>query len=160
MSFPLLAWSLTIAALIHIFEEFVFPGGFKAWWCAYRPEIAASVTNRFLVIINVVLIVFSATVAFAAQRRGNGVEAWLVLAALLAGNGVFHVVGAIKTNSYSPGMISGVLLYIPLAIYGYFYFERRGRASPIAEVFAAVLGASYYFISIANHRRRARTPRH
>jgi hypothetical protein len=143
MALPLVAWSLTIAVLIHIFEEFVLPVGFKAWWCAYRPEIAAS-----------------ATVAFAAQRRGNGVEAWLVLAALLAGNAVFHVVGAIKTKSYSPGMISGLLLYIPLAIYGYFYFARIGRASPIAEIVAAVLGASYYFLSIANHRRRAHAQWH
>jgi hypothetical protein len=82
---PLLAWSLMLAALIHIFEEFVFAGGFKAWWCAYRPEIAGSVTNRFLIIINVVLVLFSANVALASQTpRGNGVAAWLALAALLS----------------------------------------------------------------------------
>ena len=78
--------------------------------CAVREtleETGISVSNvQFvaLVIINVVLIVFSATVAFAAQRRGC--------------------------------------------------------ASPVAEVIAAVLGASYYFISIANHRRRAGALRH
>ena len=84
MPLPLLAWSLTLAALLHIFEEFVYPGGFKAWWSAYRPEIATSVTNRFLVIINVVLVLFSANVALAAQApKGNGVAAWLALAALL-----------------------------------------------------------------------------
>lgn len=91
MPLSLLAWSLTIAALIHIFAEFVFPGGFKTWWCAYRRQIAASATNRFLVIINVLLVLFSANVAVAAQaRRGNGVAAWLALAALLAGNAVFQ----------------------------------------------------------------------
>ena len=109
---PLLAWSLMLAALIHIFEEFVFPGGFKAWWCAYRPEITGSVTNRFLIIINVVLVLFSANVALASQaRRGNGVAAWLALAALLAFNAVFHLVGSIQTRRYSPGMISGLLLH-------------------------------------------------
>ena len=80
-----------LAAFIHIFEEFVFPGGFKRWWCAYRPEIAESVTNRFLIIINVVLVLFSANVALASQApRGSGVAAWLALAALLAFNAVFH----------------------------------------------------------------------
>ena len=80
MPLPLLAWSLTIAALIHIFEEFVFPGGFKEWWLSYRPDIRASVSNRFPVIINVALVLFSANVALAAQaRRGNGVAAWLAL---------------------------------------------------------------------------------
>ena len=52
----LLAWSLAGAASIHIFEEFVFPVGFKSWWCAYRPEIAASVSNQFLIMINAVLL--------------------------------------------------------------------------------------------------------
>jgi hypothetical protein len=86
MPLPLLAWSLTLAALIHIFEEFVFPGGFTEWWFAYRPQIAPSVTKSFLVMINTVLVVFSAAVAVAAQApRGNGVAAWLTLAALLAG---------------------------------------------------------------------------
>ncbi len=157
MPLPVLAWSLTIAALIHIFEEFVFPGGFKAWWCAYRPEIAASVTNRFLVIINVVLVLFSANVALAAQARGgNGVAAWLALAALLAANAVFHIVGAIQTRRYSPGIVSGIFLYIPLALYGYSYFLRTGRASSLTAFIAAALGGSYYFVSVANHRRRVR----
>ncbi len=155
---PLLAWSLTFAALVHIFEEFVYPGGFKTWWRAYRPQIAASVTNRFLIIINVVLVAFSVNVALAVQApKGNGVAAWLVLAALLAGNAVFHLVAAIQTKRYSPGMISGIVLYIPLAFYGYIYFLHSRRVSPLAAVVAAVLGGSYYFISIANHRRRARS---
>jgi Protein of unknown function with HXXEE motif len=157
MPLPLLTWSLTIAAVIHIFEEFVFPGGFKAWWCAYRPDIAASVTNRFLVVINVVLVLFSANVALAAQvRRGNGVAAWLALAALLAENAVFHIVGAIQTRRYSPGMISGILLYIPLALYGYAYFLRVGRVTPLTAAIAGAIGGSYYFVSMLNHRRRAR----
>ena len=156
MPLPLLAWSLALAALVHIFEEFVFPGGFKTWWCAYRPEIAASVTNRFLVIINTVLVAFSATVALAAQApRGNGVAAWLALAALLAGNAIFHIVGAIQTRRYSPGLFSGIFLYIPLALYGYIYFLQNRRTSVLTAVIAAALGGSYYFISLFNHRRRA-----
>jgi hypothetical protein len=160
MPLSVLAWSLTVAVLIHIFEEFAFPGGFKAWWCAYYPEIASSLTDRFLVVINVVLVLFSATVALAAQApRGNGVAAWRTLAALLAGNTVFHIWGAIQTRRYSPGMLSGIALYIPLAVYGYRYFLRSGRASVGTALIAAVLGSSYYFISMANHRRRAKATR-
>ncbi|HKP02420.1 MAG TPA: HXXEE domain-containing protein [Chthoniobacterales bacterium] len=156
MPLTLLAWSLTVAALIHIFEEFVFPGGFKEWWTAYRPDIRASVTDRYLVIINMVLVLFSANVALAVRSpRGNGVAAWLALAALLAENAVFHIVGAIQTRRYSPGMISGILLYIPLAIYGYIFFLRSGRASGTVALIAAAVGSSYYFISLANHKRRA-----
>ncbi len=154
---PLLAWSLVLAASIHIIEEFAFPGGFKTWWCAYKPEIAASVSNRFLIIINTVLILFGVIVALAVQApRGNGVAAWLALAALLFSNAIFHIIGAVQTKRYSPGMISGIILYIPLAIYGFAHFLRSGQVSMGAALIAIALGGSYHFISFANHRRRAR----
>ncbi len=156
----LLAWSLTGAASFHILEEFVFPGGFKSWWCAYRPETAASVSNRFLIIINAALLAFSVNVALAVQApRGNGVAAWLALAALLFSNAIFHVIGAFQTKRYSPGMISGIVLYIPIAIYGFVHFLRRGQASLPTALVAAFIGGSYHFISFANHRRRTRAAR-
>lgn len=156
----LLAWSLAGAASLHIFEEFVYPGGFKSWWCAYRPETAASVSNRFLIIINAALLAFSVSVALAVQApRGNGVAAWLTLAALLFSNAIFHVIGAFQSKRYSPGMISGVVLYIPIAIYGFVHFLRSGRASISTALVAGLIGGSYHFISFANHRRRTRSAR-
>lgn len=156
----LLAWSLAGAASIHIIEEFAFPGGFKAWWRAYMPNTAASVSNRFLIIINGILIAFSVTVALAmATPEGNGVAAWLTLAALLFSNAIFHVIGAIRTRRYSPGMISGIVLYIPLAIYGFAHFLRSGQASTGTALLAFAIGGSYHFISFANHRRRAQAAR-
>lgn len=156
----LLAWSLPIAAGIHIIEEFAFPGGFKTWWCAYKPEIAASVSNRFLFIINTILIVFSVLVAVAVQApKGNGVAAWLTLAALLFSNAIFHIIGAIQTQRYSPGIISGIVLYIPLAVYGFIHFLGNGQASLGTGLVALLLGGSYHFISFANHRRRAQAAR-
>jgi len=156
----LLAWSLAGAASIHIIEEFAFPGGFKAWWCAYKPDIAASVSDRFLITINGILIAFSVIVALAVSvPEGNGIAAWLTLAALLFSNAIFHIIGAIQTRRYSPGMISGIILYIPLAIYGYAHFLRSGQASTGTALIAVAIGVSYHFISFANHRRRARTAR-
>jgi len=156
----LLAWSLAGAALLHICEEFAYPGGFKAWWCVYRPETAGSVSNRFFVIINAVLLVFGVVVALAVQvPRGNGVAAWLTLAALLFSNAIFHIMGAIETRRYSPGMISGIILYVPIAILGFVHFLRNGQASIPTALAAALIGGSYHFISFANHRRRTRAAR-
>ena len=156
----LLAWSLAGAASIHIIEEFAFPGGFKAWWCAYKPDIAASVSNRFLITINGILIAFSVIVALAVSApKGNGVAAWLTLAALLFSNAIFHVIGAIQTKRYSPGMISGIVLYVPLTIYGFAHFLSSGQASIGTALLAVAIGGSYHFISFANHRRRAQAAR-
>jgi hypothetical protein len=156
----LLAWSLAIAASIHIIEEFAFPGGFKAWWCAYKPGIVESVSNRFLIIINSILIAFSVLVALAVQAsNGNGVAAWLTLAALLFSNAIFHIIGAVQSKRYSPGMISGMVLYIPLAVYGFIHFVMNGQASIATALVALLLGGSYHFFSSANHRRRAQAAR-
>lgn len=153
----LLAWSLAIAAAIHIFEEFAFPGGFKEWWRAYKPDVANGVSNRFLIFINSLLIAFSMLVAVAAQQpRGNGVAAWLTLSALLFSNAIFHIIGAILSHRYSPGMISGIVLYMPLAVYGYIHFLKSGQASFGTAGAALIIGGSYHFLSFANHRRRAR----
>jgi hypothetical protein len=153
----LLDWSPAIAAAIHIFEEFVWPGGFKAWWRAYRPEVAGNVSDRYLVFINALLMVMTIAIGFAVQfPRGNGVAAWLTLSALLFSNAIFHVIGAIETKRYSPGMVSGLILYIPLAVIGFTHFLRIGRASAGTAIGAALLGGSYHFVAFANHRRRGR----
>src|SRR5258705_4472400 len=124
----LLNWSLAIAAAIHISEEFAFPGGFKTWYLTYKPEIARSISNRFLVFINALLMVFSISVALAMYfSKGNGMAAWLTLAALLFSNAIFHVIGAVRTRRYSPGMISGIVLYLPLALYGFPHFVTTGQ---------------------------------
>jgi hypothetical protein len=46
-----LSWALLGAVILHIFEEFVYPGGFVAWYRRYRVD-ASRITTRFLVIIN------------------------------------------------------------------------------------------------------------
>jgi hypothetical protein len=152
----LLNWSLAGAASIHIIEEFAFPGGFKACYLAYKLDIAASVSNLFLVVINTILIAFSVAVALAMYApHGNGVAAWLTLAALLFSNAIFHIMGAIRTRRYSPGMISGIVLYVPLALYGFVHFLMNGQASLGTALVALLLGGSYHFFAYFNHRRRA-----
>jgi hypothetical protein len=152
----LLNWSLAIAALLHIVEEFVWPGGFKAWWRAYRPGTAGQVSNRYLVGINALLVAVSVVIAIAMPYpRGNGVAAWLTLGALLFSNAIFHLMGAFETKRYSPGMVTAVLLYLPLPVFGYAHFLRTGRASAGTAIVAALIGGSYHFIAFANHRRRA-----
>lgn len=152
-----LDWSLAIAAALHIVEEFVWPGGFMKWWISYRPATAEHVSNRFLIFINSLLMVMAILVGYAVHfPKGNGVAAWLTLAALLFSNAIFHILGAIQTRRYSPGMITGIFLYFPLAIIGYWHFLLIGRATVPTAICAALLGGSYHFISFARHRRRGR----
>lgn len=150
-----LSWSLFVAALLHIVEEFAFPGGFSAWYRSYKPAIASSFTTRFAVWINVALLALCANVALAVGTR-VGVAAWLAVSALLFSNAVFHLIGAWHTKRYSPGVITGTLLYVPLSIYGYVHFVTTGRASTGTAVVSFLIGASYHPLAYLNHLRRAR----
>ena len=116
------------AASLHIIEEFVYPGGFAAWDRQYWPDIAKSITPRFHIIINALLLALCLYVGVLGSRPA-GVAAWLTVMALLFGNALWHMSGAIRTKSYSPGMVTGLLLYVPLTIYGYFRFLSSGQAS-------------------------------
>ena len=152
-------WAPAGAATLHIVEEFAFPGGFAAWDRRYRPNFAASITPRFHVIVNAMMLALCAGVGLQGPTP-SGVAAWLTVAALLATNAVWHVVGAVRTRSYSPGMVTGILLYLPLALGGYPWFIRSGEASVGTAVIALAIGASYtLWVGRALHRWRARPSR-
>jgi hypothetical protein len=148
-------WAPLGVAALHIVEEFVFPGGFAAWDRQYRPKIRSSITPRFHVILNAVLLVVCTAVALA-PRSPRSVAAWLTLAALLFGNAVFHLVGALATKRYSPGVATGIVLYVPLAVVGYWRFLSTGAASVGTALMAVILGGSYQAWSTAMHTLRAR----
>lgn len=149
----LLFWTPLIAASLHIVEEFGVPGGFMKWYRRVRPEIASSITPRFLIIMNVLLLILCYDVG-AMATKSYGPLLWLGIAALLAANGVWHVVWSIRTKSYSPGLVTGILLYIPMAIYGGIRFIGSGLASPGMAALAMAAGASYQLWANMLHRAR------
>jgi hypothetical protein len=150
-----LFWFPLAAASAHVFEEFVWPGGFGPWYRAYRPDIATSMSARFLFWINAALLFACFSVGVDAGTA-VGPPFFLAVCALLVENGVFHAVATIRGQRYSPGVVTGVLLYVPLALYGYWTLLRNGRVSPVVAVLAAAVGLSYHALSLLNHRRRAR----
>jgi hypothetical protein len=147
-------WFPLAAASAHVFEEFAWPGGFTAWYHRYRPEIARSVSKKFLFWINAALL-FGAFSVGMDERTPIGPAFFLTFCALLAGNGMFHLYATLTTRHYSPGVVTGALLYIPLALYGFATLIASGRASISTALVAALIGGSYHFVSVANHRRRS-----
>ncbi len=144
-----------VAASVHVLEEFVYPGGFRAWYARYRPEIARSLTVRLLVTINAILLTVCALLAVAGPSPANAAT-WLIVVSVLFWNAIFHVRAALRMRRYSPGVVSGILLYVPLALYGYPVLVRQGLASVPAAALCFAMGGLYAVWSLANHRRRAR----
>ena len=147
-------WLPLLFASLHIGEEFVWPGGFAGWYRRYRPDLAPSITTTFLFCINALLLVVCAISGLLGLGR-RGAALWLTIAALLGSNGIFHIQATVRRRAYSPGLITGIVLYLPLLLGGYWYFVSRGLASVATAVAAAAIGCSYPWMSLRAHMRRA-----
>ena len=44
---------------------------------------------------------------------------------ILSSNVAFHTLAVWRTGRYAPGVITAVLLYLPLAVYGFWHFTGR-----------------------------------
>ncbi len=163
-------WAPLAAATLHIIEEFIYPGGFAEWDRAYRPDFRESITPRLHVTVNILLLLACATVGISGMPDGAigsgslrfrsaippsvAAPAWLALAALLCSNAIFHVVGTYRTRRLSPGLRTGLALYVPLALYGAWHFLGTGQVSIPGAAIAIVLGASYHLWASLGHRWR------
>ncbi len=146
-----LPWAPLVAASLHICEEFFLPGGFPAWYRRYRDD-PSRITRRFLLIVNVALLIACCNIALLGDTR-LGVAYWLLMSALLCSNGLWHAWATYKSQSYSPGVVTGLAVYVPLAVYGYSHFLSSGAASIGTGVVAGIIGGSYHFWSSVYHRR-------
>lgn len=151
----LIPWLPLGAVTLHLIEEFAWPGGFGDWYRSYRPERAVSVTTVFLVRINA-LFVAMAVIAGLLGFRPYGVAIWLVVAGIAAANAAFHIWASVRTRAYSPGVVTGILAYLPLAVFGFVYFWRTGLAGTSVLIQAALIGPAFNIYSAWNHKRRAR----
>ena len=106
---PLLVWLFPAAYGLHILEEWF--GGFPEWLAIFGRQ---PLPRTAFVIINVItLTAMIVAVRAAARREAQGWIAIAVFTAVLT-NGVVHIVASVATGSYSPGLFTGVILYLPL----------------------------------------------
>jgi len=142
----LMVWGLFGAVCAHEFEEFVWPGGFRDWYIRYSPHVERSMTKRFLVLVNaaVPLAALIAAVFFAAPWARF---LWLAVASGIAINGAWHVLATIRGRRYSPGAVTGGLVYVPFVTYAYLHFVSCGWVTPRNALTAASYGAVYWILS-------------
>jgi hypothetical protein len=104
-----LLWLFVPAYLIHLAEE----------WLANFPDWMARVVGRplpepaFLIINGIALVVAVASIRAAVRDAQNG---WIAvaIATIVLTNTAAHAAGTALTRSYSPGLISAIVLYLPL----------------------------------------------
>jgi hypothetical protein len=104
--------ALFIAASLHVLEEYLFPGGFPDFMRTAAPAFAKGINRPFAIIINGLFLI-----ACAVGIRQGPRLVWygVALAVLVLLNGLTHLTAAVRFRRYAPGMVTGTLLYLPIA---------------------------------------------
>lgn len=113
-----IVWLLPASYLIHILEEYFSGAGFLVW---FSGVFNVDLSNTNFIIIN--SFGFAITITVVILYNFNKLNNFVigVLGSLFFVNGIIHFLASLLTASYSPGTISGVLLYLPL---GYLTFKK------------------------------------
>jgi hypothetical protein len=145
-----LVWIQPIAFGLHIAEEYVFPGGF-----------ASRMTPSYPFKINAIGGIASALLSFGAFNYLGSysfveIRGWLFVMSALAFNGLEHIRGAILTKRYSPGMVTGIVLFLPLAVISYAYFLRNRIVDIPSALVCIALGSLAQPVLDFFHKRKIR----
>ena len=138
-----IAWFLPIAYLIHIFDEYFSSEGFPMWFSGI---FKTSLSSNDFIIINSVGI--SATLIIVILYSFNRVNSFLIatLGTLFFINGLIHLFASVITMEYSPGTLTGIVIYLPL---GYVVFKKIFQLMPGQQRGLSIITAILLQIAVA-----------
>ena len=155
-----MAWIFSIFFLIsvmHMGEEYFYPGGFMDIMKRLNPKFAPLVTVPVAVIFNgmQLLLCLGAIVIGKSALTFS-----MSIAGLLLTNGLMHIIGCFRIKGYAPGVVTGVLLYMPLSLYAYYIFVSSGQLTQNRVIVSVALGLLYQavpigYLALANAIRRS-----
>jgi hypothetical protein len=125
---------------VHEWEEFRFPGGFRQWYntdLCRSNDANAPLTAKEAAINHMPLMLLFPLLAVLASRWP-----WIGLVGIYAllADAMFHTSATGYTRRYSPGLVTALLLYLPLAFAATWFLVSNGDVSLAALLAAAFAG--------------------
>ena len=142
-------WYLTAASCAHVVEEYFWPGGFLESAKEIAPEAFEHASLPIIVGVNSSMVI--GCILGALIRRRSQVLG-LSMSSLLFQNAVIHSVGSLRMRGYMPGLVSGLVLYVPLSVSAFKSYRRSPQYKRSTAIGAAVLGTVLHstpFVSFA-----------
>jgi len=139
LTFKKVIWIAPVLYLFHIIEEAVF--GFYIFMNKYRG--GNSTYESFLISNTLIMIVYLILISLFTIYP-NRVTAFFNLAGLLAAqffNAFFHLIMAIEFGAYCPGLITGLVLYIPYNLILVWMAYREEYITKTMGIIAFLIGA-------------------
>jgi len=135
--------SLFIAALLHVVEEYYVPGGFFDFVRRLGTGIAEQLTLSVAIVVNGLFLLLA---LLAAILWRNYPVPSLSIAGLLLVNALIHVAGSLRAKAYAPGLLTAVILYVPLSLAAFVIAAKESFVSTQGLVVAMALGFLYHIL--------------
>src|SRR5262252_794096 len=119
-------WLFPVTYLIHLAEEFWGGEGYSAY--LYRLRGVHLSPTRFLIFQSLGLILLTVGVVLSRQFKWPRFMLALMGALVLA-NGLTHTITAIRDRGYGPGLVTCVLVWIPLGLVTLFKMPAQMQTS-------------------------------
>jgi Protein of unknown function with HXXEE motif len=132
---PVALWAIVAAIGVHIIEEYAM--NFPGWTARF---FSMPITPEDFHLVNACVSLY----AIACASVGWRLPAFsLSIAGLVGLNGVFHAGASVVAGGYSPGAVTGAVLFLPLAVLTYRSAVRAGVAS--TRVFVISLSGGMFW---------------
>ena len=146
-SFEWLYWFSLPLYMIHQFEEYIYPGGFKEQLneILVKGERTGEIlTDKMVLIINIgfIWILTPALIVLGAFS----IIFPVILMTLVAFNGFVHVIASIRFRKYNPGLVISVVGNIPLGLYVLIGLGLTAKASGIELLIGILIGIILHLI--------------
>ncbi|WP_206185267.1 HXXEE domain-containing protein [Sphingosinicella sp. CPCC 101087] len=126
-----LAWAAVAAYLLHQFEEHGVdaqgtPYAFRGLLCAatgFADAAACPIPEAFITAVNIPVVWLAGPIAALLGRRWPALAlSWFSVPAV---NAFAHIVPAVTAGTYVPGLLTAVLLFLPLSLWTFGLALRR-----------------------------------
>jgi Protein of unknown function with HXXEE motif len=126
-------WLFPMTYTVHIAEEGLAGERFYRW---IHRVVGRELSGRVFITLN---LLYLSAMAAAVQRARMRRSEWIVpaLGLITTANGFGHLVGSLATRSYSPGLVSGMTMWMPLGIVA---LQRSRRFLPRKAWLRGVMG--------------------
>jgi hypothetical protein len=134
-----LTLALPLVFALHVAEE---APAFVTW---FNSLVHPPISQRLFLSVNawalaITLLVTVVLLAVPNEATGLLAVAWVAL--LMLANGVFHAAATLVHARYCPGVVTGILVYVPFAV-AFIRTVQRELSVPLAGIAVAVVVGSF-----------------
>lgn len=133
---PVVFWIVLAAIAVHFIEEYAM--NFPGWTLRF---FSMPISSEDFHLVNASVSLYAIACAAVAWRLA---AFSLSIAALVGLNGLFHAGASVIVGGYSPGAISGVVLFVPAAVAAYQAARRVGVLSTRALAISLAIGLLWH----------------